>query len=61
MKKINDDPQKYRYNLNNASSYGDCTGLIPVPPQSDEERAAYNAIYHFGLPEIDKDQAGREP
>lgn len=54
MKKIHDNPNLYRYDLNNASSSTDCTGLIPTPPQSEEEREAYDAIYHYAIPEIDK-------
>ncbi len=54
MKKVHDNPNLYRYDLNNASSSTDCTGLIPVPPQSEEEREAYEAIYHYAVPEIDK-------
>lgn len=54
MKKIHDNPELYRYDLNNCSSSSDCTGLIPAPPQSDEELESYNEIFHFALPEIDK-------
>lgn len=38
-----------RYDLidkvNNVASYGECTGLIPTPPQSDEEADSYTDIY----------------
>jgi len=54
MKKIHDDPNRYNYDLNNAISATDCTGLIPVPPQSEEEQDSYQAIYHNTLPEIDQ-------
>ncbi len=46
MKKIQDNPDLYCYDLNNASSSTDCTGLIPTPPQSEEELASYDAIFH---------------
>jgi hypothetical protein len=49
MKKFHDNPNRYRYDLNNASSATDYTGLIPVPPQSEAEREAYEAIYHDEL------------
>ena len=54
MKKINDNPDQYRYDLNNASSSTDCTGLIPTPPQSEAELESYDAVCHFALPQIDK-------
>ena len=47
MKKIHDHPEQYRYDLNNAASSSDCTGLIAIPPQTEEEFEAYNAIYHY--------------
>ena len=52
---IHDNPEQYHYDLNNSCSASDCTGLIPVPPQSAEAVAAYNEIVHFGIPELDKD------
>ena len=48
------NPDQYRYDLNNASSSTDCTGLIPTPPQSEAELESYDAVYHFALPQIDK-------
>ncbi len=56
MKKIHDNPDLYCYDLNNASSSTECTGLIPVPPQSEDEQQAYNHIYHYAIPELDKNQ-----
>ncbi len=55
MKKINDNPEQYRYDLTNCSSSTECTGLMHVPAHSDEELAAYNEIFHFGIPELDKE------
>lgn len=57
MEKINDDPERYRYDLTNCSSATECTGLLYAPPQSDEELKSYNEIFHFALPEIDKNAA----
>ena len=54
MAKINDQPDDYRYDLTNCSCDTECTGLMHAPPQSEEELAAYNEIFHFGLPEADK-------
>lgn len=51
--KINDNPNQYVYDLNNASSSTDCTGLIPTPPQSEDEEEAYQAIYQHIVPKID--------
>ncbi len=33
--------------LTNAASTTDCTGLMPTPASTPEERASYDAIYHF--------------
>lgn len=60
MKKIQDDPDLYCYDLNNAISSTDCTGLIPAPPQSDEEEEAYDAIIHNAVPNTDT-QGQTEP
>ncbi len=54
MKKISDNPKHYRYDLTNCSSSTECTGLMHVPPHSDEEAEAYNEIFHFGVTELDK-------
>ena len=54
LKKINDNPDDYVYDLNNASSSTDCTGLIPTPPQSEADEESYDAIYHHIMPQIDK-------
>ncbi len=57
MKNIDDNPEDYRYDLTNCSSGTECTGLMYAPPQSDEDLKSYNEIYHFALPEIDKNSA----
>jgi hypothetical protein len=33
--------------LANAASSMDCTGLMPTPAHTPEEREAYDAIYHM--------------
>lgn len=33
--------------LANAASSTDCTGLMPTPAYTEEQREAYDAIYHF--------------
>lgn len=33
--------------LANAASTMDCTGLMPTPAYSPEQRESYDAIYHF--------------
>ena len=35
-----------------AASPTDCTGLIQVPPESDEEYESYNEVYKFA-PDMD--------
>ena len=42
--------------LSNAASPTDCTGLIPAPAQTPEERESYEEIYHF-LPQKSKKDA----
>lgn len=36
--------------LTHAASTTDCTGLIPTPAMTEEERASYQAIYPFISP-----------
>lgn len=33
--------------LTNAASSMDCTGLMPTPAYTPEQRESYDAIYHF--------------
>lgn len=33
--------------LTNAASTTDCTGLMPTPAFTEEQRKSYDAIYHF--------------
>ena len=40
--------------LTHAASTTDCTGLIPTPASTDEEREAYEAIYPFEPPKLQK-------
>ena len=35
------------FDICNAASTGDCTGLIFAAPQSDEEWDSYDDVYHF--------------
>lgn len=39
--------------LTHAASTTDCTGLIPTPASTEEERASYEAIYPFIPPKLD--------
>ncbi|BBF42268.1 hypothetical protein lbkm_0950 [Lachnospiraceae bacterium KM106-2] len=36
----------------NAASNCDCTGLMRIPPQNEEEAESYQDIYSFGPPMI---------
>lgn len=33
--------------LTNAASTTDCTGLMPTPAYTEEQRESYDAIFHF--------------
>lgn len=37
----------FDYDICNSCSYGDCTGLIPTSPHSQEEWDSYNEVYKF--------------
>ena len=38
--------------LSHAASSTDCTGLMPTPATTEEERESYEAIYHFEPPNL---------
>lgn len=40
------------FNMTNASSYSDCTGLIPTPPLTEEEEESYMSIYDYQPPDV---------
>ncbi len=40
-----------KFDLGNASSAHECTGLIPTPPQTDEEMESYMAIFDYRAPD----------
>ncbi len=46
------------FHLTNASCPTECTGLIQVPPETDEELEHYNRIYNF-TPTAPDDEKGR--
>ena len=39
--------------LTNAASSMDCTGLMPTPAYTPEQRESYDAIYHFKATPLD--------
>lgn len=39
--------------LTNAASSMDCTGLMPTPAHTPEEREAYDGIFHFKATPLD--------
>ncbi len=48
---MNKPKEKYKHLNNfNCCSYTECTGLITVPPENDEELGNYMEIYDFGPP-----------
>ncbi len=40
-----------KFDMCNAVSFGDCTGIIQVPPDDDYEYEAYKDVYDFAPPE----------
>lgn len=36
-----------KFNISNAASFGDCTGLIQVPPEDEYEYKSYKEVYDF--------------
>ncbi len=42
--------------LANAASSTDCTGLMPTPAYTPEQREAYDAIYHFKATPLNDEQ-----
>ena len=50
--------RKEKFDMSNAASFDDCTGLIQVPPQDDYEYESYKAVYDFAPsePEREKDE-----
>ncbi|MBQ9915130.1 MAG: hypothetical protein IJO50_03190 [Clostridia bacterium] len=40
-----------KFDLGNAISAHECTGLITVPPQTDGEKESYMAIFDYGAPD----------
>lgn len=58
MKKSKNNQQiidSYDY-LSHAASSTDCTGLMPTPASTEEERESYEAIYHFEPPKLSNDR-----
>lgn len=42
--------------LTNAASTTDCTGLMPTPAYTEEQRESYDAIFHFKATPLDSDK-----
>lgn len=38
-------------NLVKASCATECTGVIPIPPQNEDERENYHQVYNFSIEE----------
>lgn len=47
------------FHMANAASAGDCTGLIPTPPENEEEMEAYMSICDYQPPNVMKRQEER--
>ena len=47
--------EDYDYLANSASSW-DCTGLIPTPATTEDQRESYEAIRHYLPKPIEKDK-----
>lgn len=46
------DEDYRKFKLSNAGSPTDCTGLITVPPENEDELENYNKVYEF-MPEAE--------
>ena len=46
--------QDKTYDKFNVSSSTECTGLITVPPENDDELENYMDVYDFGPPIVEK-------
>ncbi|MBE7048485.1 MAG: hypothetical protein E7393_03830 [Ruminococcaceae bacterium] len=57
----NERQEEYdKFELCNACSSTDCTGLIPTPPQTEEEMESYMAIYDYQPPNVEVEKEKRE-
>lgn len=57
-KKISERMEKF--DMCNAASFGDCTGLIQVPPEDEYEYKAYKAVYDFAPSEPKEDEKSED-
>ena len=55
-KKIPDNSKPDKFDLANACSTNDCTGLITVPPEDEHELENYMDFYDFGPYDKNKKQ-----
>lgn len=58
LKKL-DKELEQSFDICNAASTTDCTGLVFVSPHSDEEWDSYNDIYHFQPTAVTKKETDR--
>lgn len=56
-KKISERMEKF--DMCNAASFGDCTGLIQVPPEDEYEYKAYKAVYDFAPSDSEESEKER--
>ncbi len=45
-----------KFDMCNAASFGDCTGLIQVPPEDDYEYKSYKEVYDFAPSDPEEDE-----
>lgn len=48
--------RKVKFDMCNAASFGDCTGMIQVPPEDEYEYDSYKAVYNFTPPEPEEEK-----
>ena len=62
MKKIINNPSTddAEYDKFGAVSSNDCTGLITVPPENEDELENYMKVYDFGPPLTEKTKKNNE-
>ena len=49
-----------KFDLSNACSATDCTGLIQSGPVTEDDFDVYKEIYHFGVPEVTEAKAAEK-
>ncbi len=58
MDKINKPYEEdEKFDITNAASVGECTGLIKQIPLTDEEFASYHDVYDYGPKQVENEES----